>query len=164
MKGYICMMKIFLSLLVFAVFTVNSANAAKNETQSDLYNGGISAMNETKIQDYEAVKDTLNKYIEAGRAGKSSILHPYVHKDALMFGRTNGELSGGSIEELFVYLDTHPAAKEMKAEITTIDIAEGIAYAKIESNNWNGANFTDMFLLVKDGKDWKILTKTYYTH
>lgn len=158
------MIKKLLLILFLVTTSVSYVNAAKDNNQTNLKDGGKTVMNDTTLKDYEAVKNILNKYLEAGRAGKSSVLRPYVHENALMYGRTNSELSGGSIEALFTYLDTNPAAKEMKAEITSIDIAEGIAYGKVESDNWNGARFTDMFLLVKDGNDWKILTKTFFTH
>ena len=156
-------MKKVLLTLFCAVTAIYSASAAPNATQPNL-NKGETAMTKTSVKDYEAVKAVLNKYLDAGREGKSDILRPYVHKDALMFGRAGGKLEGGSIDNLFAYLDSHPAAKELEAEITEIDIVEGIAHAKVESDNWNGARFTDMFLLVKDGNDWKILTKTFYAH
>lgn len=53
---------------------------------------------------------------------------------------------------------------EMVAEITTIDIAGDVAYAKVESDNWHGERYTDMFLLVRDGDTWKLLTKVFHTH
>ena len=157
------MMKKFLLTLFCAVTVIYSASATQNATQPNLNKGEI-VMPETSIKDYQAVKAVLNQYLKAGMEGKSDILRPYTHKDALMFGRADGKLEGGSIDNLFAYLDNHPAAKELEAEITAIEIVEGIAYARVESNNWNGARFTDMFLLVKDGNDWKILTKAFYTH
>lgn len=154
--------KNYLIILFFVIFTNGIASTTQGKTNKVVNNKGEKSMEITK--DYIEVRNVLNKYLEAGIKGKSSILRPYVHKDALMFGRTNGELSGGSVTQLFEYLDSHPAAKDLKAEIIAIDIVEGIAYAKIKSDNWNGASFTDMFLLVKENNEWKFLTKTFYTH
>jgi len=155
-------MKNFLFLFL-AFFTINSANAAENKTQSNL-NEGIKIMNEISVKDYEAVKKALNNYLDAGRKGDSKVLRPSAYKDAVMYSAPDGKVEGGSINALFEYLDGNPAAPELEADITAVDIAGNIAYAKVESDNWHGARYTDMFLLVKDGDNWKILTKVFHTH
>lgn len=116
------------------------------------------------VSDYQAVKNTLNKYLEAGKQGKSNIMEPAFYKDAIMYNADKGEINGGSIKALFEYVDNNPAAPEIKADITTVDIAGNIAYARVESDNWHGARFSDMFLLLKDNGEWKILTKVFYTN
>jgi len=152
-----------LLFLFLAMFAVSSANAAENKPQPNL-NERINTMNETSVKDFEAVKKALNNYLEAGRKGDSKILQPSAYKDAIMYSAPNGKVEGGSIKALFDYLDGNPAAPELEADITAVDIAGNIAYAKVESNNWHGARYTDMFLLVKDGNEWKILTKVFHTH
>ena len=116
------------------------------------------------VSDYQAVKNTLNKYLEAGKKGKSEIMKPAFHKDAIMYNADKGSINGGTIKALFDYIDNNPAASEIEAEITAIDIVGNIAYARVESNNWHGARFSDMFLLLKDNGEWKILTKAFYTN
>ncbi len=116
------------------------------------------------VNDYQAVKETINKYLEAGKQGKSEIMKPAFHKDAIMYNADNGIINGGTINALFDYIDNNPAAPEIEAEITSIEIAGNIAYAKVESNDWHGARFSDMFLLLKDNGAWKILTKVFYTN
>lgn len=115
-------------------------------------------------KEYEAIKNIIKKYIEAGLKGDSSIMKFAFHKDATMYGHIDGKLVGGPIETLFDIIDSGEPAKNLKAEITTIDYIGGIAQVKAECENWNGARYTDMFILVKDNDDWKILTKVYYTH
>lgn len=155
------MNKIFLALTVVVALSLNSpAYAADNLTEAK----GEKTMQEINVSDYEAIKAALNKYLEAGRQGKSSVLRPAAYKDAIMYSAADGKVEGGSISALFDYLDNNPAAPNLKAEITAVDIAGNIAYAKVESDNWNGARYTDMFLLVKDGDVWKILTKVFHTH
>jgi len=156
------MLKKFLFLFL-AMFAINSANAAANESQENL-NEGNKIMNEVSVKDFEAVKKALNNYLEAGKKGDSKILRPSAYKDAIMYSAPDGKVEGGSINALFDYLDANPAAPELEADITAVDIAGDIAYAKVESNNWHGARYTDMFLLVKDGDQWKILTKVFHTH
>ncbi|MCM1322663.1 MAG: nuclear transport factor 2 family protein [Acetobacter sp.] len=152
-----------LLFLFLALFMINSANAAKNETGLNLSEGN-KTMNEVSVKDYEAVKQALNNYLEAGRKGDSKILRSSAYKDAIMYSAADGKVEGGSINALFEYIDGNPAAPDIEADITSVDIAGNIAYAKVESNNWHGARYTDMFLLVKEGNDWKILTKVFHTH
>ena len=116
------------------------------------------------VSDYQAVKDTINKYLEAGKQGKSEIMKPAFHKDAIMYNSDKGVIEGGAVQALFDYIDNNTAAPEIEAEITSVDIAGNVAYARVESNNWHGARFSDMFLLLKDNGEWKILTKVFYTN
>lgn len=150
--------KILFMVAIFGMFAMPSYAADINP------NNGENTMTDTSVKDYEAVKVALNKYLEAGKQGKSEVMKPAFHKDAIMYTSAKGEISGGAIQGLYDYIDGNPAAPEIEAEITAIDIAGTVAYARVESNNWHGARFSDMFLLVKEGNEWKILTKVYYTH
>jgi hypothetical protein len=152
--------KLLLSTAMLAMFANPSFAAANNAN----INQGEKVMQQTTVNDYEAVKAALNKYLDAGRQGKSEIMKPAFHKDAIMYTSDKGEISGGTIQGLYDYIDGNPAAPEIEAEITAIDIAGTVAYARVESNNWHGTRFSDMFLLLKDGNEWKILTKVYFTH
>ncbi len=147
-----------LTIIAAVIFCLGSqAKAAENTVKGE-------TMQEVKVSDYEAVKEALGKYLEAGRQGKSAVLRPAVYKDAIMYSAAGGKVEGGSINALFDYLDNNPAAPEIEAEITAVDVAGNIAYVKVESDKWHGARYTDMFLLVKDGSEWKILTKVFHTH
>ncbi len=120
--------------------------------------------NSTPVQEYEAIRKVIGLYVEAGLQAKSEIMKPAFHQEAIMYGFGGGQLSGGPIQGLFDYIDGNPKAANLKAEITTIDIVGDIAHVRAESDDWNGARYSDMFLLVKDNGQWKILTKTFYTH
>ena len=152
--------KLLLAAVLCSMFA-NLATAVENQTNS---NQGENIMNETSVNDYKAVKAVLKKYLEAGKQGKSEIMKPAFHKDAIMYTSAEGKISGGAIQGLYDYIDGHPAAPQIEAEITAVDIAGSVAYARVESNNWHGARFSDMFLLLKEGNEWKIITKVYYTH
>lgn len=151
--------KLFLLIAILGMFS-NLVSATEVKT----VNTGEKIMIKTTVSDYEAVKKALNKYLEAGKQGKSEIMKPAFYKDAIMYNADNGSIEGGAIQALFDYIDNNSAAPEIEAEITTIDIAGNIAYARVESNNWHGARFSDMFLLLKDNDEWKILTKVFYTN
>ena len=63
------------------------------------------------------------------------------------------------IQALFDYYDAtgkHPASYE----ISECSVAGDVAMVRIESV-FGDAKFTDMFALVKDGADWKIVSKIF---
>lgn len=143
--------------LVISVLSITSANATNINNDK-----GDKVM--ISVNEYQLVKETLNKYLEAGRKGKSDIMKPVFYKDAMMYNADRGSINGGEIKALFDYVDHNPAAPEIEAEIVSVEIVGNIAYARIESSNWHGARFSDMFLLLKDNGVWKILTKVFYTN
>lgn len=151
---------LFFGSLIFATGMTTGWAAPANPVTTK----GESKMKDQGIREYEAIRQTVNLYIQAGLKGKSSIMKPAFHSDAIMYGHTGGQLPGGPIQSLFDIIDANPPAKDLKGEITAIEIVEKIAYVRVESENWNGARYSDMFLLLKDGKDWKILTKIFYHH
>lgn len=116
------------------------------------------------FNDYAAIRELVGLYIQAGKEGNSALMQPAFHQDAIIYGTAGAEVSGGPIQGLFDYIDSNPKATGLEAEITSIDIAHHIAHVRVESNNWSGARYSDMFLLLKDEKGWKIITKIYYDH
>jgi len=153
------MLKKILFLVVVGL-CISFANAAN--VKSNINNKGEKTM--TNFDDYQAVKATINKYLEAGKQGKSSIAKPAFHKDAIMYNANNGKIEGGAIQSLFDFFDTEAPAPDLQAEITSIDIAGNVAYARVESKNWHGESYSDMFLLLKENGEWKILTKVFHTN
>lgn len=137
------------------------SNKKPNEQQRS---ARMNATSQTNLKDYQAVKAALGLYIEAGKQAKSSIMKPAFHPQAVMYGHVDGKLVGGPIQSLYDIIDKGPAAKNLKAEVTKVEIVGQIAQAQVESTDWNGASYTDMFQLVKDGDDWKILVKEYHIH
>lgn len=95
---------------------------------------------------------------------KAEIFRPSAYKDAILYSAPKGVVQGGSINSLFEFFDNNPPATEMVAKITNVDVVGDIAYAKVESDKWFGEKYTDMFLLVRDGDKWQILTKVFHTH
>lgn len=116
------------------------------------------------LNEYETIRKAIDLYIEAGKEAKSDIMAPVFHKNAIMYGSTGKKIFGGPIQGLFDHIDGGAKAAEMKAEITAIEIAGTIAYVRVESDNWNGVRYSDMFLLLKDEGGWKIITKVYHAH
>jgi hypothetical protein len=50
---------------------------------------------------------------------------------------------------------------ESSYELTSINVAEDVATVRIESQ-FGTAKFADIFAMVKDGDQWKIVSKVYH--
>ncbi|PLP96712.1 nuclear transport factor 2 family protein [Cupriavidus pauculus] len=149
--------------IIFLASTVNFANAATTDAAAS-GKPTANAATAVDVKEYEAIKRTLGLYLEGGRQGKSAIMKPAFHPNAVMYGGAGDSMQGGPIKSLFEYIDGHPPATGLNAYITKIEVQNQVAFARIESDNWNGARFSDMFLLVKDSGNWKILTKIYHQY
>lgn len=160
-NGDVFMFKKLLLMLTASLIFYGQAVSAENFPNKIQ---GEKTMKDLSISDYETVKSAINKYLEAGVKADSSVAKPAFYKDAVIYSNENGKISGGSIQSLYDYFDQNPPATELKADISSVDIAGNIAFAKVESENWHGARYTDMFLLVKENNEWKIITKVFHTH
>ena len=56
-------------------------------------------------QEYEEVVSTVAKYVEGLRVGSADGVAEAFHKDAVMYGLTNGELLGGPIKNLYDFVE-----------------------------------------------------------
>lgn len=153
------------STLTFLIFAASASMAEASSTvAAGPHAPAVEAAADAEMADYAAIRTVLGLYIEGGRQGKSQIMRPAFHPDAVMRGGPGDSTDGGPIQSLFDYIDSHPAAGSLNAQITKIETQNQVAYARIESSNWNGARFSDMFLLIKDKGSWKILTKIFHQH
>lgn len=145
------MIKYFMaSLALFAlIFNLNLAYAAENQ-----------AMATTDSKEMAAITKALNMYIDAAIKGDSKIAQPAFAPLATMSYAENGKLVTVPIKELFEYYDkTGP--HQASYEIVSSTIAGDVATVSIDSK-FGDAKFDDMFTLVKDGNEWKIVSKVYH--
>ncbi len=107
----------------------------------------------------EGILKAIDLYVEAGRKGDGNIARPAFASTATMSWSENGALKSVPIQALF---DGFSAAKPMEAnyKLTTLDVEGDVAIARIESQ-FGPDRYADMFTLVKDGSDWKIISKIY---
>ena len=61
-------------------------------------------------QDFEDVVETVSKYVEGLRVGNIDRLTKAFHKDAVMYGLTNGDLLGGPIKNLYDFVEKNGTA------------------------------------------------------
>ena len=61
----------------------------------------------------------------------------------------------------------HPklfTATEIQPRITSVDVTGTIATVRLETDNWTGYRFTDMFTLLRVDGQWKIMNKVFHLH
>jgi hypothetical protein len=55
-------------------------------------------------------------------------------------------------------------APEIKTRILTVDLAETVAVARLEIENWTGYKCTDLSTLMKFNDQWKIMNKVFHKY
>ena len=121
-------------------------------------------MEKIHVSDYEAVLETVGKYTEACKAGKSDIMKPAFTDNALMYGYLNGEYYHGSIEALYGAVDAFGPAPETLARVDVLNIEGTAAVARVTLENWHGLSFTDFHSLIKENGQWTILAKVFHQY
>ena len=112
--------------------------------------------------DEDLIKKTVQHYINGAVSGKGDDMKPAFHSEATIFGYIGDDLFSGPIKNLFDWIDENPAATELETKIVNIDIEGTVATVRLESNNWSGHQFTDLFTLLKLDNKWKIMNKVFH--
>lgn len=114
------------------------------------------------ITDYQEIKDVVMQYVNGCATGDVELAKKAFHKDAIMYGYLNGELSAGSIENLYGAIRGFGADAETKAEVDIVELVDTAAVVRVVLENWHGLSFTDFHSVVKiDGK-WTIVAKIFH--
>lgn len=118
----------------------------------------------SSVQEYDAIVAVVQHYIDGAKSGKGSDMKPAFHDEATIFGYVGPDLFAGPIQKLFDWNDNNGPASDIQSRITSVDIAGTIATVRLETDNWTGYRFTDMFTLLKTGGKWKIMNKVFHLH
>jgi hypothetical protein len=116
------------------------------------------------VNDHKLIEKTVQFYIDGAISGKGEDMKPAFHQDATIFGYIGDDLFAGPIQKLFDWVDENEAATELQAHIASIDIEGTVATVRLESHNWSGHQFTDLFTLLKLDGTWKIMNKVFHLH
>src|SRR5215207_1546925 len=105
--------------------------------------------------EYDAIVETVQRYIEGGRAGKSELMRPGFLADATIVGFVGGTLLSGPIRQLYDWIDGNGLAPHIEPRFTSIDIRDSIAVVRLEVERWSGElagseiHMSDAFTLLK---------------
>lgn len=158
----------FIKTLIFAALAVGigtTAQAADAPTRPQT-NQGKTMSKPTYVQEYQAISEVLNKYIEGCKQAKSNIMKSAFSPQATMYSvGPDGKLTGGAIPILFEGIDKHfRPSPDATAAITRIEIVGTAASARIDANDMSGVSFTDFFHLLKVDGQWTVVSKIFQAH
>ena len=111
------------------------------------------------IKDYREIREVVMQYVNGCAAGDVELAKKAFHKDAVMYGYLNGELSAGSIENLYAAIGQLGADAGTKAEVDILEAVGTAATVRVVLENWHGLSFTDFHSLVKIDGRWTIVAK-----
>lgn len=113
--------------------------------------------------DYDAVVATASKYVEGLRIGDPAPIAEAFHKDAIMYGFTNGELLGGPIENLYDFVKANGKAPNITTRLDILAITPTTAVVRVDmENDAIGADYNDYLTLIKMDGVWKVIAKVYH--
>lgn len=118
----------------------------------------------TNIDDIDQITRVIQHYIDGAKSGKGDDMKPAFHAEATIYGYIGPDLFGGPIQGLFDWNDENGPASDIQTRIVNINITETIASVQLETDNWTGHRFTDLFNLVKFDGEWKIVSKVFHLH
>jgi len=115
--------------------------------------------------DYDAVVATVQAYVDGLHSGSVADLSKAFHDDAVMYGFTNGELMGGSITNLYDFVEKNGRATEVKTRIDVVAITPTTAVVRVDmEKDVIGLDYTDFHSLLKQDGSWRIIAKVYHAY
>lgn len=117
-------------------------------------------------KDVSAVREVMERYVDATFRADVDALRTIFHPGASMTGYLGDDLLVGTPEPFFVDIGTRPsmaeAAAPYKAEITSIQVSGRAATATLAESGFFGVmRFVNYFHLLNVDGDWKIISKTF---
>ena len=113
--------------------------------------------------EYNSVIATANQYVEGLRVGSAEGVAQAFHKDAVMYGFTNGELLGGPIKNLFDFVQKNGSAPEITTRLDVLAITPTTAVVRVDmEQDAIGADYNDYLTLIKIDGAWKVIAKVYH--
>jgi hypothetical protein len=112
----------------------------------------------------EAIAATLQRYLDAARAGKGGLMRRAFAGGARIRGSYGGKPVDWTLQEFCDLIDRGGPAGDLEARIVAIDYAGSAAMARLEARNWRGTRYTDFFVLIKEEDAWLITSKAFFAH
>ncbi|SOD41808.1 nuclear transport factor 2 family protein [Nitrosovibrio sp. Nv4] len=113
--------------------------------------------------DYNAVIAVAQKYVDGLRIGSVEGVAEAFHKDAVMYGFTNGELLGGPIANLFDFVKKNGKAPEITTRLDVLAITPTTAVVRVDmEKDAIGADYNDYLTLIRIDGEWKVIAKVYH--
>ena len=109
----------------------------------------------------KGIAAAVDLYIEGGRKGDSKITSKAFAPNATMSWSEKGKSVAVPIQSLYDYVDKSGAQTVTRGEIKVGAQTATTAIVSVDTQ-FGDAKYTDMFALVRDGDEWKIVAKVYH--
>ena len=108
------------------------------------------------------MEEAARKFVKSVAEGDSKYAKELFLDEAVLFGRLNGVLEHGSIQQFYHNVDTTPGNPKFKARVDVLMVEENLAVARVLEEGWGGSiGFTDVLILLKLDDQWKCVAKAY---
>ena len=159
MKAAMKRMKVLASAAMLLLLASCSGTGNRQESIQPTASGNNTELGANPAE-LSGIRKALDLYVEASVKGDSAVALPAFAKTATMSYAENGKLVSVPIKALFDYYN-RTGAQPASYEITACHVSADVAVVCIDSK-FGESRFDDMFTLVKDGTDWKIVSKVYH--
>jgi len=129
-----------------------------------------SVVKTTYASEHDAIVRAIQYYIDGSLAGRSELMRPGFHPDAIIVGHFGGSLIFSPIQKLFDLIDGNGPAPDIEARIAGVDLFDTVACVHLEVEHWSGdvvdadAHMSDLFTLIKTDEGWRISQKMFHQH
>lgn len=117
------------------------------------------------IKKFSTPRETITALVEACHSGNVEKLQSVFSPGAMMTGYFNGEFYTGSPELFYDEVRDNPSpastGAEYIGEITSVEEYGDIANVTLQEKGFLGANFINLFQLVRTNGSWLIFSKVY---
>jgi hypothetical protein len=159
-------------LTLIACISITYTHAQTNENQkSDVQiNNSINTtdMNtQNENQSFNEIKEVaiaLEPYIRSAKTGDGALTRTAFYDHAHIVGSIGGAYYNMTADDFGGAVSEGGPSENVQSYIAWIDVSGPAAAAKVEFLDWNGARFTDFFVLYKNEGEWKISGKVYDSH
>jgi len=112
----------------------------------------------------EQIEKTIGKYIEGARTGAADLMRDAFIAEATVRGSYGGKPVDWTLPEFCALIAKGGPAPDLEAQIAAIEISGTAAMARLEAVNWRGTRYTDFFVLLERGGQWRITSKVFFAH
>ena len=120
-----------------------------------------SKFNNATPEQLEGINKVLEAYINAAVKGDSKIAEKVFTDNATISHIENDSLISLPIQALYDYYNSDVCPQPASYTITACNVSDDVAIVAIDSD-FGGTKFDDMFSMVKDGNEWKIVSKIFH--
>lgn len=116
------------------------------------------------VSEYNAVVEAAGKYVEGLRKGDPEVVAHAFHKEAVMYGLSNGTtLLGGPISNLYDFVRTNGAAPDIQTRIDVLAITPTTAVVRIDmEKDAINADYNDYLTFIKLDGRWQAIAKVFH--